>query len=640
MAPPDFTIHRCTLRVTRRGGWSWGADGRTLTQVALKKLPALLAARFDAYAEGLEDDVEVAAAVRLNVRLTRKEWNELCSTAPLAADCQASIDVTIDRALASALPRPSRTRSGHAESARLRAHSSQVASEAGVAPALESAVVRDSASALFSLLLQWQQEGRLPDRLCVTSEEILHLWIARLIDTADSSSSRIADAQTLTLICDIQRDVAAIPLLLPAGRLRTLARRVLFLLRVLKETPLTRAELYRHVYECWPLDTRQERQDAVILPHEDTARAAAHGDTSPSNAELARRASTAVASLERATDTEFEWEVPCALPFLMLRPLAGVGFLTTLAGVCDAARIGSLSGAIAAALARKALAPPTRGWHRDDGHQASVAAFAASPAAVSDSLIAAAARALRPQLTVLDRCITENLVRGHRAETAWLLAASPSGDHVLFDADTLTAVASGSCASLLVLASPSGSPVFVHSSAATTANFDALDDLQTPYATDANLSARKTARSFVARDGRTLWMSVHGSHEGRRRDLAAHGVDLSERAGSAWRAVVMDRPSLRAGGDEAAFERTLSLAANLALGELAWILWRGRGQTDPSLALEWFGDFDARVRVTRTEVGVRLPLGRRFWDLRDHGLLADVREIPWLGQRVVRFGAG
>jgi hypothetical protein len=45
------------------------------------------------------------------------------------------------------------------------------------------------------------------------------------------------------------------------------------------------------------------------------------------------------------------------------------------------------------------------------------------------------------------------------------------------------------------------------------------------------------------------------------------------------------------------------------------------------------------VHVTPDAVHVRLPLGKRFWHLRDEGLLNDVSDVPWLPGRVVHFGA-
>jgi hypothetical protein len=106
-----------------------------------------------------------------------------------------------------------------------------------------------------------------------------------------------------------------------------------------------------------------------------------------------------------------------------------------------------------------------------------------------------------------------------------------------------------------------------------------------------------------------------------------------------WIALATDRPSLPAGCDRAV-ERTLVLAAALAWGTIAWTLWRGREPVTPLLALQRFADLEARVRFRRDFVQVRLPLGRRLSDLKEHGLLADVAVVPWLGGRVLQFSGG
>jgi hypothetical protein len=64
----DITVHRCTVRVVRRGGWSWGPDPRLLADRVLDALPDLLAARFaEQLASGA--DVEITEPVVLPVRL-------------------------------------------------------------------------------------------------------------------------------------------------------------------------------------------------------------------------------------------------------------------------------------------------------------------------------------------------------------------------------------------------------------------------------------------------------------------------------------------------------------------------------------------------------------------------------------------
>ena len=93
-------------------------------------------------------------------------------------------------------------------------------------------------------------------------------------------------------------------------------------------------------------------------------------------------------------------------------------------------------------------------------------------------------------------------------------------------------------------------------------------------------------------------------------------------------------------GDAEALETSLSLAASVALADLSWTLWESDGDTDPLLALERFGDLDARVHWGPDEVLVKLPLGKRSADLSAHAVLGDVAGVPWFEGRVVRFSGG
>ncbi len=66
----EITVHRCAVRVVRRGGWSWGPDPRGLVERVLDALPDLLAAEFDEYLTGDGPDLEITEPVRLSVRLS------------------------------------------------------------------------------------------------------------------------------------------------------------------------------------------------------------------------------------------------------------------------------------------------------------------------------------------------------------------------------------------------------------------------------------------------------------------------------------------------------------------------------------------------------------------------------------------
>lgn len=70
-----ITVHRCVVRVVRRGGWSWGPDPQGLVRRVVDALPDLLAERFAGHLdEGSADDgpdLEITAPVLLNVRSGR-----------------------------------------------------------------------------------------------------------------------------------------------------------------------------------------------------------------------------------------------------------------------------------------------------------------------------------------------------------------------------------------------------------------------------------------------------------------------------------------------------------------------------------------------------------------------------------------
>jgi hypothetical protein len=87
-------------------------------------------------------------------------------------------------------------------------------------------------------------------------------------------------------------------------------------------------------------------------------------------------------------------------------------------------------------------------------------------------------------------------------------------------------------------------------------------------------------------------------------------------------------------------ERSVTLAAGVALGLVACQLWRDRGRTMPHLALERLGDLEATVHFSAETIRVGLPRGRRHSELQQAGYLAPVSDAPWLEGRRVEFGLG
>lgn len=631
---PPITIRRCTLRVTRRSGWSWGADAQSLASKAIERLPSLFERRLGALAESLPDDFEIVQPLCLRVALQRHEWAELIGSNEPSAQKRARLEAAFEAAMTEALPASLAEAMRGAETSEAHLPKAQVETVRDAA-SLAAATSRQP-SALWKLLAQWRADGKLLAQLTAFDEIVLRMWLDRLIEVAPGTASTPATIDD-AVVSELWRDVCALPLLVPAGPARWLARRIIFTL----EFKTRWAPSSTHSHELLATYCSDDAASLVEAPPATASPAEARGNAESAAAadtELTSATASIVAHTDPPADAAFEVDVPCALPFLLLTPLARSGYLATLAAALEAAKAGSFAGGVAIGLARKCLAAPQRGWLPEPGALAAAAAFAGRQSC-DNELILNAGRALRPQLALLDACVTDQLLRGHRAEAAWLLPRGPSGALVLFDEDGLVPTATGSLQLLATHLAPSGSVLFLPAKAASDKHFDTLDALQIPYATDVNLATRPSAASFIAPDGARLWTSIHGAQRGRARALAERGADLCEAALANWTAVQDERPAQRPGVD-AGFENSLSLAASFALSAIAWTLWHPRPRATALAAIEHFADLDARVCVTPDRVHVKLPMGRRAWDLRDHGLLADMREVPWLGARTVIFGVG
>jgi hypothetical protein len=329
-------------------------------------------------------------------------------------------------------------------------------------------------------------------------------------------------------------------------------------------------------------------------------------------------------------------DVTCALPFLLLGPLAQTGYLTALGPALQPVGLQEHAAVFATALAYTALGPLERAWRRQPEDLAAAATFAGLGTPVPGQALAEFARVAGPALPALDAVVTRALAEGHTAGEPMILTAveeKAGGGLLLLDREGLFPVAGADAAAGLVPAwrmfgSP---PVLVAPTAA-----GALRGL-----TDAGVSFIVAAPP--ARDERWrrlppngLWTNSDDPALDRHAGGYQQVVDL---AAELTQALAGERAAVPL-ADSPALSRSLLLAAGLGLGTLAWALWRERERTDPLLALERFADLSARVSFEPDRVRVRLPLGPRHADLSAHGLLADVHDVPWLGGRFVEFSGG
>jgi hypothetical protein len=116
----------------------------------------------------------------------------------------------------------------------------------------------------------------------------------------------------------------------------------------------------------------------------------------------------------------------------------------------------------------------------------------------------------------------------------------------------------------------------------------------------------------------------------------AHACD---EAADLWQQLALTRPAVvRARSPE--LDRSVTLAAAVAGGIIAWELSRSGRPISPQKVIPRYCDLDARVRFDPAAVVVSLPLGRRHQELGEAGLLAPVNGIPWFGGRRVEFSGG
>jgi hypothetical protein len=364
------------------------------------------------------------------------------------------------------------------------------------------------------------------------------------------------------------------------------------------------------------------------------------------------RASSTAPAL-RGVPIGAERSVASVLPYLLLGPLAQLGYLDALGATLAAAEQLDALPLIAVALAFKVLPASARGWRRSPAAVEAAVVFAGLDVAPPEPALVDLARVVSPLLSPLDAIVAGALLQGHRAGEPFLLhpEAGASPGMVLLDVEGIFPIARAVEVEVLArhLSVFEGALVLVPgvveaegeasgAAFATPALLARLDALGLRFITDAPPTRGEAWRALRRAPAERFWTNDRVTPDAALLRAAVQLGPAAEMASATLRALAA-RPAVPlAAASE--LEASISLAAGVALGDIAFRLWREREPVYPLLALDRFANLEGSVRFERGSVRVRVPLGRRHQDLLRRGLLADVPSVPWLGGRALHFGGG
>jgi hypothetical protein len=632
----EIVIHNCTLRLVRRGNWSWGGDPKGLLKAAVAILPEMIARALS----GLwpEDaDLEIAAPLRVTVPLRLADLLASPTREPDEAFEAGGRHVGLPTGVIE-----------NAIRAAFQAASSFTASDDAQAtdppaPAGEVAPAGNATQGgtLLKVLLSWREAGTLESTLSTFSEPSLTAWHRRLLplQAAAPAEDEILQKEIVALVQAVLERGGDLKSDRP-GRIRLQMMAAVEVAATLGLTPQHPA-VPRVLNQLLPIgqddtppaaspDAQEERGSAPPgLPGTPGHRFARGGSGSRGNLPVA---------------TSWDLRVPSALPFLLLGPLSQIGYLDTLTAVAESSGLADGLATFATALAYKVLDPPKKGWYREPSMVAAATAFSGLQEGVPHHELAELARRMKDHLSPLDGLLSGALAAGHDpAHPLLLRRVEEKGEsgYLLADVEGLFPIGwVTQLEEIYPLLRRFGRPVvLLPQQSAGHGRLAELDRQGVTFITDAPPTRGERWRRLRQHRGVTCWTNDFDSAEGL---LANKSQDFSfvvEEIDDLTEELVQKRASIPL-ADSAALEQSVTLAAAVALGTIGWTLWRERERVVPQLALQRFHDLDAHLFFDRDAVRVRLPLGRRYQDLFEHGLLADVTNVPWLGERVVHFSAG
>jgi hypothetical protein len=642
-------IHRCSVRLVRRHGWSWGEDPQRLVRSIVRDRPALLAERLAALFPE-EEDRELSAPVRLRIPV---HIGELSGRAAAVAEAprgevwqpSASFGRQLDASLRAAFELG-------AEAVRETYQTGRFAQMARADAAASSDAGTVATGALQRLLLDWVVTGVLEERLARISAMQIDLWHQVLLRQTQQSSG--ADDRTEPGFSEridawLRTRAPTAVTEAPTDRLR---HRIVLAATVAAQldVPLTQPSLWQAVDRRLPVEP-----PPAPAPHS-SMREAASGQRDAwmrvAPQILPQSTAAAPAKPERprhpgpGQDAAWEVKIDCALPFLLLGPLARLGYITALDAVLEGAELTGEASIFGAALAYKVLDPPERGWRRSSASVLAAATFAGWRDPVAEEALVDFSRRVAPHLNVLDLVLAEAVIAGHTAgEPVVLRRSCPETDRaglLLVDTPGSFPIASADGVQpLLPLLQRLPSPVVIVSrEAAAPLLLNDLDRAGLTFVSDVPPTRHERWQRVQQGAARLGWTNSSAPASQPVVGAARKIPDAcGGEAADLWQQLALTRPAVvRARMPE--LDRSVTLAAAVASGIIAWELSRKGRPIGPQKVIPRYCDLDARVRFDPAAVVVSLPLGRRHQELGEAGLLAPVSGVPWFGGRCIEFSGG
>ena len=415
----EVVIHRCTLRVVRQHGWSWGPAPDRLLKAAVAALPFLVARKLgDLFAEETEREITERVNLRVAVKLS-----ELLEFAFESASMQDGVGPPGVEALDARLSEAIRQAFAN-ETADLDAVNERSVVDASVDSESEAVAVSLTPSErVLAVLRRWQQSGELDVYLGSFSREEVNAWFVSLCVTTAKLAQARRDQSLAPRVAEALERLAKSAA--SGGDSLVLVSPVHFydLLEVveqLERDAISEIELQETLARVMSVfHVTFDQHPGELEVEADLQRSSSHGDSIQTKQTLPVQEPTPPIKSSRLTQTEFD--IPSALPFLLLGPLAQIGYLDTLAATLETAHLTPESPLYAAAFAAKVLRPPERGWRRDAQDLSVIAAFTGLETPPPGDAIAEFARKITGHLTPLDSLVSYSLVKGHTPGGAMLL---------------------------------------------------------------------------------------------------------------------------------------------------------------------------------------------------------------------------